>query len=238
MINYGVRVGSELSGNHFGIVISSDDNKYKSSLIVAPLSSKFHSGYLNLEFELFDQIIMSGSKISTELQHKMDVVTDEFNVFLKEHSTGKIIFSIPSQEFLLKNSIDLSQRLKPEVQIDILNGNNELESFIDDIEKVSGYEKFEDLLKLTTNIDQIIVYQKRLKKNYQNLSKQTAILTSLVDQSKKYAKQSYVVLKDVGSISKLRIKKFSDFDISGHLSVSTDVLKKINTAFLKKIDIS
>lgn len=36
MVNFGVKVGSELSGPHFAVVLSNKDDKYRSTMIVVP----------------------------------------------------------------------------------------------------------------------------------------------------------------------------------------------------------
>ena len=56
-VNFGTSIGSELSGNHFAIVLNKDDNPLKGSLTVLPLSSKQKKHYITLGKELIQSII-------------------------------------------------------------------------------------------------------------------------------------------------------------------------------------
>ncbi|WP_421016640.1 type II toxin-antitoxin system PemK/MazF family toxin [Furfurilactobacillus cerevisiae] len=51
MINFGVRVGSELSGPHFGVVLTHNDDKYHRTLLVAPLTSHGKEYHVDLGTE-------------------------------------------------------------------------------------------------------------------------------------------------------------------------------------------
>lgn len=56
MIDYGVPVGNELGGKHFGIVLSNNDTKFKRKIMVVPLSSHYHKGYIDLGYDLMQGI--------------------------------------------------------------------------------------------------------------------------------------------------------------------------------------
>lgn len=47
-VKFGINIGSEMSGNHFAIVLDKYDKETKSTLTVVPLSSKFKSYYQEL----------------------------------------------------------------------------------------------------------------------------------------------------------------------------------------------
>ena len=56
MVDYGVPIGNELGGKHFGVIISNNDTKYKRKVTIIPLSSHYHKGYVDLGFDLMEGI--------------------------------------------------------------------------------------------------------------------------------------------------------------------------------------
>lgn len=48
MIDFGVNIGSEMSGGHFGIVLNKKDDKYSRTITVVPLTSKLHDQHVSL----------------------------------------------------------------------------------------------------------------------------------------------------------------------------------------------
>ena len=56
LVRFGENIGYELSGNHFGIVMTKDDNTKNGLLTVIPLSSKDKKRYICLEELIIDTI--------------------------------------------------------------------------------------------------------------------------------------------------------------------------------------
>ncbi len=56
-IEFGINIGSEMSGRHFGIVITKNDNNYNSILQVIPLTSKKKKDYISIAKEVFENSI-------------------------------------------------------------------------------------------------------------------------------------------------------------------------------------
>lgn len=52
----------------------------------------------------------------------------------------------------------------------------------------------------------------------------------------KYNKQSYAVISDIKSVSKLRVVKLNRFTISGNTRISAENLDKIRQGFIKIIE--
>lgn len=48
IVRFGKRIGTEFSGTHPAIVISKEDNLFSGNITVIPLTSKYHSQYLEL----------------------------------------------------------------------------------------------------------------------------------------------------------------------------------------------
>jgi len=57
MIDFGINVGSELSGNHFGIILNKTDNVKNNTLTVLPLTSKENRYNLKLDEMISDKSI-------------------------------------------------------------------------------------------------------------------------------------------------------------------------------------
>ena len=56
-VNFGTSIGTELSGNHFAIVLNKNDNPFNGSLSIVPLTSKNKKYNLPLDKELISRII-------------------------------------------------------------------------------------------------------------------------------------------------------------------------------------
>ena len=56
IVRFGKRIGTEFSGTHPAIVISKEDNLFSGNITVIPLTSKYHSQYLELG-ELLDKSV-------------------------------------------------------------------------------------------------------------------------------------------------------------------------------------
>ena len=56
IVRFGKRIGTEFAGTHPAIVISKEDNLFSGNITVIPLTSKYHSQYLELG-ELLDKSV-------------------------------------------------------------------------------------------------------------------------------------------------------------------------------------
>lgn len=81
LVNFGVNLGNELSGNHFAIVLNKDDNPYNGVLTVLPLSSKNKKHYLNLGNSVLDvasnKIIDDCKALVHKVEKKENTITPE-----------------------------------------------------------------------------------------------------------------------------------------------------------------
>ncbi|MEG0093189.1 MAG: type II toxin-antitoxin system PemK/MazF family toxin [Erysipelotrichaceae bacterium] len=68
-VNFGTSIGTELSGNHFAIVLSKDDNPFSGKVTVLPLTSKEKKYNIPIEQDLiiniFTSLIMEVGRIVT-----------------------------------------------------------------------------------------------------------------------------------------------------------------------------
>ena len=72
-VDFGINIGCELSKKHFAIVMDNDDNFYKETIAVIPLTSKGGNNKMNLGSLIFDEFI-------NKMNKEIDLVNDENDV--------------------------------------------------------------------------------------------------------------------------------------------------------------
>nr|DAE69377.1 MAG TPA: PemK-like protein [Caudoviricetes sp.]DAF64841.1 MAG TPA: PemK-like protein [Siphoviridae sp. cttqT1] len=236
MIDYGVPVGTELGGRHFGIVISNNDTKYKSKILVVPLSSHYHRGYIDLGYGLMNGIIELGNNRVKELKRKIKILDKRLKTFRKNNSGDSFSFSAEEMEFFKNQHIDISSLLKSNRSIDITKRHPDLENLLLEIKKTNSWEKYPTIFKLVSFLETIILFQKEIIKQLKTCTDIVDQLIYVTEQLRKYNKQSFGVISDIKSVSKLKVAKLNHFTISGNAYVSEDVLQNIKLALIKTIE--
>lgn len=233
MVDYGVTVGNEMAGMHFAVVISSKDKKYNKNIIVVPLSSKYHKGYVDLGFEpLSDAENLFNDKVDNLEKEIENTLTDLTN-FVKKHELEKnFSFSSDAVEFLRKNNIKDLSDLKFTISANA-NINSDFKNLITAIKKLDSWVEFPDLFKFVSYSDTIIDFSDSLAQKAIMLKKEFQNTKKLRDEISKYNNRSYVNVSEIRSISKLRVSKFSY--LSGNISVSKDSLALIKSKLLDTI---
>ena len=79
-------------------------------------------------------------------------------------------------------------------------------------------------------------FQQNILNDLAKESRDEKQLQELIKKLNKYNKQSFAVISDIKSISKLRVTKLSHFTISGNTRISDKALNKIKTELIKTID--
>ena len=72
-VDFGINIGCELSKKHFAIVMDNDDNFYKETIAVIPLTSKGGNNKMDLGSLIFDEFI-------NKMNKEIDLVNDENDV--------------------------------------------------------------------------------------------------------------------------------------------------------------
>ncbi|MCG1132110.1 type II toxin-antitoxin system PemK/MazF family toxin [Staphylococcus epidermidis] len=110
-IDFGVNVGSEISGGHFAIVITKKDNRKSSMLTVIPLSSKNKKFYLSIDKTVFENasnlLKQSLDDCNKNIQKKDKEIKElekQYNSLYQE--TKKDIDDIDARDELTKDKID------------------------------------------------------------------------------------------------------------------------------------
>lgn len=239
MVNFGPNIGSELSGNHFAIVLNNRDKRENKLLTVVPLSSKDHSNYLSLDKELFVSIYELAEKRLSDLVEEKTTFLNNLDDKMKR-LIPKIV------------SYNLTETLNPQYFFkDSLNGfAHKMHDFQMNFPK---YIDFKNPIKLKELINVIIeIRNKEFKKDNDNLyrdrlssiidklnylysylengallNEHIENLQELMNKTKKYSKNTFAIIPNVTTVSKLRVVKISRYTISRNVIISDNSLKKI-----------
>lgn len=233
MVDYGVTVGNEMAGMHFAVVLSSKDTKYNKNIIVAPLSSKYHKGYVDLGYEpLLGAEKLFNDKVSNLEKEIQNVLTNLEN-FEQNHELKKHFSLSPAtSDFLRKNNIIDLPNLKFTISPD-KNINSDFKNLIATIKKLDSWVEFPDLFEFVSYSDTLMEFSDSLIKKATMLKNEVQNAKKLRDEISKYNNRSYVNVSEIRSLSKLRVSKFSY--LSGNISVSKDSLALIKSKLLNII---
>lgn len=243
MVNFGPNIGSELSGNHFAIVLNGKDKRENNLLTVVPLSSKDHSNYLSLGNELFSSIYLLATKRLASLVADIQRVTNNMDEQLEKMNPKQFTYNldnIPEESissFITKDSLNGFAHTMYDVQQNFsdyinLKDSSKLKGLIADISNIRDKQfKSDNDNTYKERLDKIIF---NLKEIYGNLSNAQLLqenmdnLKSLAEKLKRYSKNTFVIIPNVTTISKLRVVKVSHYTISKNVIVSDESMKKIH----------
>ena len=138
MIDYGVTIGNELGGKHFGVVLNNDDTKYKRKVMVVPLSSHWHRGYIDLGYDLMSGINDLIELRKGEEQKKIDKLINRLNEFNNNHKDNHFSFLDEEIKFINDNGVKSFPKNNYTVEFNLSKNNDKLESLIEDIKQI-GY---------------------------------------------------------------------------------------------------
>lgn len=236
MIDYGVPVGNELGGKHFGIVLSNNDTKFKRKIMVVPLSSHYHKGYIDLGYDLMQGITKLIQNRVIELNNTVNGLSDRLTQF-KEANNGKIFtFTVEEIKFIYDSNIDGTLMFKEENSFNIEKRDPDFEKLIQQIKATNSWEKYPNIFKYVSFFDTIFSFQKEIFKGIDFGNQMVVQLNELLDKFKKYNKQSFAIISDVKSVSKLKVAKLSHYTISGNTYISEKALAKIKKEIIKTIE--
>lgn len=223
--DFGVRIGSEMSLQHFAVVLSKGDTQYKRNIIVVPLSSKEHrgQGYLPLGKELFMNVnILFGQKIE-DISSKIIKIDNDLNAI-----PSKIDLRIAAEgvKFALDHNVDLRKMKNP--TMDMLNyKDSSVYTTIQKIKKIPNYKSSPALVQLVNSMDREFDDSEKMIYQINNAKSEVNLLKELERKTKKYNKYTYADVANICSISKLRVKKFSNYNISENVRFNQDIVNKI-----------
>lgn len=83
-IEFGVNIGSEMAGRHFGIVVSKNDSRYNPVLQVIPLSSKKKRDYISISKEVFETSAVLLTNHNEQLVKRYNKINKKVHELRKE----------------------------------------------------------------------------------------------------------------------------------------------------------
>lgn len=224
MVDFGVRIGSEISQGHFALVLSKKDSIYNRNLIVVPLSSKDHrkQNYLPLGDALFSNILIHFQKQISLLRDKlMHLSTSIKNV----PSELDINFSNAEIDFLKAHNLDIHSFNK---NLEMENYQNSgLYHFIKQLKNVSNHENINSIKLFIKRAETIFTQADKINMEVKQIDAELSQLTILQEKVAKYNKNTFVDVANIQAISKLRIKKFSAYNISENIIFHDAILKRV-----------
>lgn len=231
MMDYGIRIGSEMSGLHFGVILNSNDSKYKRTVITVPLSSHEQRDYLDLGYQMFQSAI----DVINQREKEMENLIKYLQSTVKKSPKNKAIkLRIETINYLQSNNIDTSI-MKKDIKFDILKGDNELECWINLVKKLNNYKKFTDLKEFIDILDNYIKTQHNVVNKINSIRKSLKDFQKLQNEIYKYNKRTYAAVNDIGVVSKLRVTKIGNYTLSGNIKFPKEaiaaILLKLNKIF-------
>lgn len=244
MVDFGVNVGSEMSGGHFAIIMDKKDSQYNRVVTLIPLTSKKHKniGNISLGNELVNNTkILIENKISSlnldmdQNAKQMDLVVSQMKEalrYLLKISSGEnkdIVNNIASiQSDCFNENDEIEPRFKNE---------NFLETSIKYLKTIDGLEHNDELSKLFVLFQKELETSKKVNIDHQSIINKISGLEKLNSQFKKYSNETFVNLQNINTVSKLRIKKFSEYDISSNVNIGSESIDTIKDAISRKFGI-
>lgn len=236
MINYGVTIGNELGGSHFGVVLNNDDTKYKRKVTVVPLSSHKHRGYIDLGYDLMSGINDLLKIRKDEEQKKITKLINRLREFANNHKDNHFTFTDEEINFINDNNIENFPKSDSTVELDFMNANNNLKSLIEQIKQADSWEQHKDIFEFVSLVETALTFQSSIENSLNELRNNLKELKILAKKLTKYNKHSYAVITDIKAVSKLRVAKLNHYTISGNTQISDESLDKIRQGFIKTIE--
>lgn len=206
MVNFGTNIGYELSGNHFAIVLNKDDNNRNGLLTVIPLTSKCKPQYLELNDSIYDLVLNAQNRYLIMLNDTQD-----------KHSNHR-------KE--LQNKLSMVQ-----------DNLDKIKELMGEEDYLSKYKELLDKMFLEQNeyMDQIkqlsLITDQESKEIDSNMDK----IYEVLDKYSEKNKTSYAMIKNISTISKLKIlKPINKFDPIGKMNMSNSSLNRIDKELRKE----
>ncbi|EUJ46192.1 type II toxin-antitoxin system PemK/MazF family toxin [Listeria fleischmannii] len=232
MVDFGINVGHEMSGNHFAIVLNKNDSPKNGVLTVIPVTSKPKQNLVQL-----DSLISEKSSSLLDAQIRpicvmiISLIEGRENQIQAREQTLESKFAD-----ILRNKLNITRE-----EIDNKNKELGLDYFLESklsfpqiLNQLSNddfvvTEEIADFINKAT----LIMNNNKIKRSQADIKLNKIFKVS--STYKKYSKISYAKPNDIQTVSKYRIKTINEYDPCGKIKVSNDVLDKIDNAIIRNI---
>jgi len=143
MVDFGVRIGGEISGGHFGVVLNKEDNKHERNIIVVPLTSKEKNRYVSLDYEVMEECSKLLNKRSDSCLQKIESLEKEKDAFIKEFQDSNTHFSFSNEietTVLRENGIEDTSSFKINISSD-LHSNDDFYNTLNNLKPHRNFSK-------------------------------------------------------------------------------------------------
>ncbi|TPR12786.1 type II toxin-antitoxin system PemK/MazF family toxin [Apilactobacillus timberlakei] len=209
-VDFGVNVGTELSGSHFAIVLTKNDHKRNDKLNVVPLTSHSHE----------DNIPMN----DTILNRSKDNL-------LKYYINLKFLYL--SLIILHKEIFDEDDNLSNE------DVKSLKEDWLKGIKKVTDNQSYQYCLTMIDDKERAKVFIKKVHFNYEKveamnkLKEKVSKVSKVARKYNNYNKETFIKIADITTVSKARLKRINEYDPIGKIKVSDDILNQIDQKIIE-----
>lgn len=253
MVNFGPNIGSELSGNHFAIVLNRKDKRENKTLTVLPLSSKDHSNYLDLGNELYRLIYQLAQQRMSDFEQEKDSVIETLQTRMKELLPKILSYKLIDQSpedastFFILDSLNGFSHIMHEFQVnfsDYLDFENpiKLKKLINEIidikkKEIMAHTSESYIARLSSTISDLTEFYNGIESGVV-LNEHIDNMQGLIDKVKKYSKNTYAVIPNITTVSKLRVVKVSHYTISKNVTVSDESMVRIHNSIRNYLNLN
>ena len=229
MVDFGVRIGGEISGGHFGVVLNKNDTKYERNIIVVPLTSKKKSRYIPLDYEVMEECSKLLFNRSESCLKKIEILEDEKEKFINEFNTSNKHFSFNTETettIFRECGIENSSSFTIELSTDP-NSNNEFRQNLNKLKNHKNFSQAQNVKSFVETSEIFLNSTERINQKMTSLVSEIEQFKTLEKRMERYTKSTYADVNNITTVSKLRAKKISEYTISGNISLSETSIDKL-----------
>lgn len=226
MVNFGVQLGAEFSGNHFAVVLNKKDNKYNPVLTVVPLSSKEKRWYANLGYEVLKDIQSLFERRTNESKELLKRLEASVNYLKKNIEGAEHRFSTEESQLLIK--MKFTNKMGPQ---DFVFNVGEPNSWIDKqlsiLGKIDNISQFPNINHYYRNLVSLNSENQEMIQQFKNAKLFISAMQSLSGKAQRFNKPTFANIRNITTISKLKVVKFSTLNISENIFISSEGMHNI-----------
>lgn len=216
-LDFGINIGHEFSGRHFGIVLNKNDSPYNSLVTVVPLSSKNKKHYLPLQNIAFKTSLSILNKTVDNIEFDLDVINHVIFTVIE------IINKNNLQNTLEQNTIDylddFAIKTRFPTEREVINKSKNI---------VESFNLYNDPKNFSALFNYLLIDVNDRKSKVNNLRE-------VINKYKKFDKNTFACTQNVVTISKLRILKINAEDPSGRMKLDFDSMKLVDNEIKNKL---
>ncbi|HDC8318336.1 TPA: type II toxin-antitoxin system PemK/MazF family toxin [Staphylococcus aureus] len=216
-LDFGINIGHEFSGRHFGIVLNKNDSPYNSLVTVVPLRSKNKKHYLPLQNIVFKTSLSILNKTVDNIEFDLDVINHVIFTVIE------IINKNNLQNTLEQNTIDylddFAIKTRFPTEREVINKSKNI---------VESFNLYNDPKNFSALFNYLLIDVNDRKSKVNNLRE-------VINKYKKFDKNTFACTQNVVTISKLRILKINAEDPSGRMKLDFDSMKLVDNEIKNKL---